>query len=154
MRGQVGQSDNLRKLTSLRSAMLPLPAQMQPKVLQGDPWPAQCQWYFYSATGQLKSIDRLRGPCEVLTRSELAETMQAVAPVVSWQYSFSVPYQKGVVVVSRSDVKEYGELWEPQIVVKPFTREGVEFKAGDLLLYMSDLKARKIAWIRHLRKVE
>jgi hypothetical protein len=72
---------------------------------------------------------------------------------MSWQYDMSPVYQKAVLIIKRSDVKGYGELWEPQIVVKPFTNGGVEFQTGDLLLYLADLHAHKMVWIRHLQKI-
>lgn len=133
--------------------LIPLPDQLQPKLLSTNPWPAQCQWFSYASDGQMKSIDKLRGPCELNSRTELKEVFHTIPAVISWSYSFSVPYQKGVLVIGRSDVKGYGELWEPQIVIKPFANGGVEFHVGDLILYLADLQTHKITWIRHLRKV-
>ncbi len=101
----------------------------------------------------MKSIDKLRGPCGANSSAQLEEIFRAVPAVTSWRYSFSVPYQKGVLIISRSDVQGYGELWEPQIVTKPFSNGGEEFQKGDLILYLSDLQNRRITWIRHLRKV-
>jgi len=101
----------------------------------------------------MKSIDKLRGPCELNSRAELEEVFRTMPAVISWRYSFSIPYQKGALVIGRSDVKGYGELWEPQIVIKPFANGGVEFQVGDLILYLADLQTHKITWIRHLRKV-
>ncbi len=55
--------------------------------------------------------------------------------------------------MSRSDVTGYSELWEPHVVTKTFSKEGVEFHEGDLILYLADMKAHKLVWIRHLRKL-
>ena len=79
--------------------------------------------------------------------------MAHVPAVVSWKYDLSPTYQKGVVFVSRSDVKNYSEIWEPHLVAKTFSKEGVEFREGDLILYLADMRARKLVWIRHLRKL-
>ncbi len=133
--------------------LVPLPDQLQPKLLPTNPWPAQCQWFSYASDGQMKSLDKLRGPYELSSKAQLEEAFRATPAVISWRYSFSVPYQKGILVITRSDVKGYGELWEPQIVVKPFVNGGAEFQVGDLILYLSDIHAHKITWIRHLRKV-
>lgn len=77
----------------------------------------------------------------------------AIPAVVSWEYDLSPVYHKGVLIIKRSDVKGYGEVWEPQIVVKPFTNGGVAFQTGDLLLYLADMHTHKMVWIRHLRKI-
>jgi len=133
--------------------LLPLPEQLEPKILPANPWPAQCQWFSYGSNGQMKSIDKLRGPCEPASRAELDKVFRVIPAVISWQYDLSPVYHKGALLIKRNDVKGYGEIWDPQIVVKPFTNGGVEFQAGDLLLYLADLQSHKIVWIRHLRKV-
>lgn len=133
--------------------LLPLPDPLEPKLLPTNPWPAQCQWFSYGGDGQMKSIDKLRGPCEFTSKEQLQKVFSTIPAVISWQYDFSTVYQKGVLVINRSDVKGYREVWEPQIVVKPFVNGGVEFHEGDLLLYLSDLQTHKMVWIRHLRKV-
>jgi hypothetical protein len=132
--------------------LLPLPDQLEPKELHSNPWPAQCQWFSYGSDGQMKSFDQLRGPCDSPSKAQLEQLFSAIPAVISWQYDLSPVYHKGALIIKRSDVKDYGEIWEPQIVVKPFTRGGVEFHTGDLLLYLADLQSHKIVWIRHLRK--
>jgi hypothetical protein len=133
--------------------LMPLPDQLEPKLLPANPWPSQCQWFSYGSDGQMKSIDKLRGPCELNSKAQLQEVFSSTPAVISWRYDFSAAYQKGVLVINRGDVKGYREVWEPQIVVKPFVNGGVEFHEGDLILYLSDVQAHKIVWIRHLRKV-
>ena len=121
-------------------------------LLPSNPWPAACQWFSYGSDGEMKSIDKLRGPCASNSKAQLQEIFSAIPAVISWQYDLSPVYNKGVLIIKRSDVKGYAEIWEPQIVVKPFTNGGVAFEAGDLLLYLTDLQSHKIVWIRHLRK--
>lgn len=133
--------------------LLPLPDHLEPKVLPSNPWPAQCQWFSYGRNGQLKSFDKLRGPCDEESKAKLEQVFDAIPAVVSWQYDMSPVYHKGVLIIKRSDVKGYGEIWEPHIVVKPFTNGGVQFQTGDLLLYLVDLQSHKIVWIRHLCKI-
>jgi hypothetical protein len=133
--------------------LLPLPDQLEPKLLPANPWPAQCQWFSYGHDGQMKSIDKLRGPCEAHSKAGLDEVFDLIPAVISWKYDLSPVYHKGALIIGRSDVKGYGEIWEPQIVVKPFTNSGANFQAGDLLLYLADFQSHKIGWIRHLRKV-
>ena len=133
--------------------LLPLPDQLEPKVLPSNPWPAQCQWFSYGNDGQMKSFDKQRGPCDSQSKVQLEPIFNSIPAVISWQYDMSPVYHKGVLIIKRSDVKGYGEIWEPQIVVTPFANGGVEFQTGDLLLYLSDLQSHKMVWIRHLRKV-
>jgi hypothetical protein len=133
--------------------LLPLPDELEPKVLPSNPWPAECQWFSYASDGQMKSMDKLRGPCDLQSKAQLEQVFNSIPAVISWQYDMSPVYHKAVLVITRSDVKGYREIWEPQIVVKPFTNHGVEFQTGDLLLYLADLQSHKMVWIRHLRKV-
>ena len=133
--------------------LLPLPDQLEPKVLPSNPWPSECQWFAYGSDGQMKSVDKLRGPCDSQSKAQLEQLFNSIPAVISWQYDLSPVYQKGALIIKRSDVKGYGEIWEPQIVVKPFTNGGVEFQTGDLLLYLANPQSHKIIWIRHLRKV-
>lgn len=133
--------------------LVPLPDQLEPKLLPTNPWPAECQWFSYGSNGQLKSFDKLRGPCEEQSKAQLEQVFNAIPAVVSWEYDMSPVYHKAVLIIKRSDVKGYGEVWEPQIVVKPFTNGGVAFQTGDLLLYLADMHTHKMVWIRHLRKI-
>jgi hypothetical protein len=134
--------------------LLPLPDAVEPKLLRSNPWPAPCQWFSYSPTGDLKSIEATKSPCDPLTTKQLDETFAHVPAAVFWKYDLSPVYQKGVILVTRSDVKAYGEMWDPQIVVKRFTNNGVEFTEGDLVLYLVDMSTHQFSWIRHLRKVK
>jgi hypothetical protein len=133
--------------------LVPLPNQLEPKLLPSNPWPAECQWFSYGSNGQLKSFDKLRGPCEQHSKTDLKQVFNAIPAVVSWQYDMSPVYHKAVLIIKRSDVKGYGEVWVPQIVVKRFTNSGVAFETGDLLLYLADMQSGKMVWIRHLRKL-
>jgi hypothetical protein len=133
--------------------LLSLPDSLQLKQLPANPWPSECQYFSYGQTGVLKSIEQLKGPCDVMSAAQLRDAMKPVPAVVSWKYDLSPTYRNGVILVSRSDVLGYWELWEPHRVEKTFSKEGVEFREGDLILYLADMKAHKLVWIRHLRKL-
>jgi hypothetical protein len=133
--------------------LLPLPDSLEPKFFKTNPWPAACQWYSYSSTGSLKSIDRTSEPCDALSSAQLDEALVQVPPVVSWKYDLSPAFQKALIIVTRSDVRGYAEYWEPHIVSKAFSTGGVEFHEGDLLLYLFNLQKHQIVWIRHLRRM-
>jgi hypothetical protein len=133
--------------------LLPLPDTMQIKLLPSNPWPSECQYYSYARTGDLKSIEKLKAPCDVMSAAQLRETVRKVPAVISWKYDFSTSYLKGILIITRSDKKDYMEVWEPHIVDKAFTKDGVEFREGDLILYLADMESKKLVWVRHLRKL-
>jgi hypothetical protein len=133
--------------------LLPLPEAIQIKVLPSNPWPSACQFYSYGSTGDLKSVEKLKGPCDVMSAAQLREAMKSVPAVVSWKYDFSVSHKKGILIVTRSDKKDYMEVWEPHIVDKAFAKGGEQFLEGDLILYLADMESKKLVWVRHLRRL-
>jgi hypothetical protein len=133
--------------------LLPMPDAMQLKVLPFNPWPSECQYFSYAQTGDLKSIEKLKAPCDVMTAAQLRETVKNVPAVASWKYDFSASHQKGILIVTRSDKKDYMEVWEPHIVDKAFAKGGEQFLAGDLILYLADMESKQLVWVRHLRKL-
>ena len=133
--------------------LLPLPDAMQLTILSSNPWPSECQYYSYARTGELKSIEKLKAPCDVMSAAQLRETVKNVPAVVSWKYDFSASHQKGILIVIRSDKKDYMEVWEPHIVDKAFAKGGEQFLEGDLILYLADMESKQLVWVRHLRKL-
>ena len=133
--------------------LLPMPDGMQFKVLQFNPWPSECQYFSYTQTGGLKSIEKLKAPCDVMSAAQLRETVKNVPAVVSWKYDFSVSHQKGILIITRSDKKDYMEVWEPHVVDKAFAKGGEQFLEGDLILYLADMESKQLVWVRHLRKL-
>jgi len=132
--------------------LLPLPSTLEPNG-EIDPWPSECQVFGYASSGQLKSVDKLHGPCEPLTSAQADRVFASVPSVVTWRYDMSPVYHKAVIVVTRSDVSKYMEVWGPEVVTTPFTKDGVDFQKGDLLLSLANLKEHKIVWFRHLRRL-
>ena len=136
--------------------LVDLPSALQPKFLKTNPWPATCQWFSYAKTGELKTFDKF-GPnmtCENLSSSQIDKIVEKMPAVISWKYNFSAQFQKGLLIISRSDVQNYGEVWEPHLVTEAYTNSGAEFLPGDLNLYLVDLKMHQIVWIRHLRRAQ
>jgi hypothetical protein len=133
--------------------LLPVSDALQPSVLKTNPWPAQCQWYSYSASGELKSTETLKGPCDALTAKQLHEALARVPAVIGWKYDLNPLYKLPLITVTRSDVARYREYWEAELVVKPFSKYGLELRQGDLILYLIDLKTRKRAIVRPLRRL-
>jgi hypothetical protein len=133
--------------------LLPLPDAMQFKLLPSNPWPSECQYYSYAKTGDLKSSEKLKGPCDVMSAAQLRETTKKVPAVASWKYDFSTSHHKGILIVTRSDKKDYMEVWEPHVVDKAFAKGGEQFLEGDLILYLADMESKQLVWVRHLRKL-
>src|SRR6266705_432824 len=61
--------------------LLPLPDAMQIKILPSNPWPSECQDYSYARTGDLKSIEKLKGPCNVMSAAQLRATVKNLPAV-------------------------------------------------------------------------
>jgi hypothetical protein len=133
--------------------LLPTPDTLQLKILHFNPWPSECQYYSYARTGELKTIEKLKEPCGDMSAAHLRETVAHVPAVISWKYDFSTSYLKGILIITRSDKKDYMEVWEPHIVDKAFSKDGVEFREGDMVLYLADMETKRLVWIRHLRKL-
>ena len=51
--------------------LLPLPDALEPKLLPANPWPAECQYNSYGRAGELKSLDKSKGPCETISSAKL-----------------------------------------------------------------------------------
>ena len=134
--------------------LVPVPDSLQPKIFKQNPWPAACQWYSYGADGTLNSFYKFRDPCEPTTAAELSSVFALFPPVVSWQYDLGPVFGNALIIVKRTDVKDYAECWEPHYVARTFTaRGGVEITQGDLLLYLVNMESKQIIWIRHLRRI-
>ena len=133
--------------------LLPMPDAMQIKILPFNPWPSACQYFSYTQTGNLKSIEKVKAPCDVMSAAQLRKALKNVPAVASWKYDFSTSHKKGILIVTRSDKKDYMEVWEPHIVDKAFAKGGEQFLAGDLILYLADMESKQLVWVRHLRKL-
>jgi len=133
--------------------LLPLPDAMQIKLLPSNPWPSECQYFSYTQTGDLKNIEKVKAPCDVMSAAQLREALKNVPAVASWKYDFSTSHKKGILIVTRSDKKDYMEVWEPHIVDKAFAKGGEQFLAGDLILYLADMESKQLVWVRHLRRL-
>jgi len=133
-------------------ALIPVPGTIQPKAIRINPWPAQCQWFMFAANGAVKSFDRMRAPCEEMTATAFERAVALLPPAALWRYDAHPAEQKAFMLFETRDAL-YGESWEAHVVTQDFSRDGADFKAGDLLLYLTNMKTRQIVWIRHLRRL-
>jgi len=133
----------------------PVPAELQPKFFDKDPWPSKCQWYLYAKDGVLKSFDK-SGPnitCEKMSAAALEKGLETVPAVQHWHFVRNNAGTKTAVFVDRTDVPNYVEAWEVHVVTSPVVQYGVAFDKGDLLLCLANMKLEKIIYVRHLRKL-
>jgi hypothetical protein len=133
-------------------ALIPVPGTIQPKAIRINPWPAQCQWFTFAANGGVKSFDRMHAPCEEMTATSLERDVALLPLAAMWRYEARPAEQKAFMLFEARDTL-YGEYWEAHVVTQDFSRDGADFKAGDLLLYLTNMKTRQIVWIRHLRRL-
>lgn len=131
--------------------LLSLPPELQPT--STNPWPADCQYFSYRTNGELKSVSKLRSPCDFPTSEKLDEIVQTLPKTVSWCYDRGRANEVGLIVVTRSDVTNYVEVWNPNFVVRSFEFGTVEFRPGDLLLFLGNPKGGSDLWVRHLRRL-
>lgn len=61
---------------------------------------------------------------------------------------------KGLLIVTRSDVPAYREIWQPILLTADAERDGIQYSKGDLVLSLIDIQTRRTIWFRHLRRVE
>lgn len=128
--------------------LIPLPESLRLKVFPTDPWPSPCQWFGYYNDGTLRTLDAFQGPCAELTDKKLSDAMKTVPAVISWEH-----YDPALVLVKRSDAKNYPETWEATMILKDFSREGSDFRSGDLVMYLRNFKEKKTLYVRHLRRL-
>ncbi len=135
--------------------LLPIAEYRKPHEITPDPWPSMCQWFAYYDDGTLKTIDKFREPCDKLSDASLGEAMKNTPAVISWKHSASAKLsrQPSLISVTRSDVKNYLELWDTLYVTEAFPKEKPEFLPGDLILNLVDIKTGKPLYIRHLRRL-
>ena len=132
---------------------MPIPDSSQPGVLTTIPWPAECQHFGYLDDGRLWTVGKNPGPCAKLTKTELQQIFSGPTPV-KFEYGQSRDDpSKGLIIVTRSDVAQYREIWQPFLFLASAERNGIQYLPGDLLLSLIDLRSRQTIWFRHLRRV-
>ncbi|MCB5206548.1 hypothetical protein [Methylovorus mays] len=135
--------------------LIPVAEYRKPHQITPDPWPSMCQWFAYYDDGSLKTIEKLREPCGNLSNASLSEAMKNTPAIISWKHSAAakLTQQPSLISVTRSDVKNYLELWDVLYVTEAFPKEKPEFLPGDLILNLVDMKTGKALYIRHLRRL-
>lgn len=132
--------------------LIAVPSSIQPKNIHVNPWPDQCQWFSFAGNGVVKSYEHQRTPCAEMTAQSLEGAISTLPVVATWRYTVRPGDQKAFVSIYSREMF-YAEAWEPHVVLQDFSRDGADFKAGDLLLYLTDPKTSQIMWVRHLRRL-
>ncbi len=127
-----------------------LPDSLKPKVFKQDPWPADCQFFSLSADGNMSTFFKHPKPCPAESSRSLSEAAAMLPKVITWEHR-----PPSMIIVKRTDVKNYSEAWQATLVLKEFSRDGAQFLPGDLILYMRNWKEQppKTLYIRHWRRV-
>lgn len=122
---------------------------LTPKILKQDPFPWKCEYFSFNQDGTLGSI-QISTPEKCPTTK--GEDFLRLPKAITWRLG------SGSLEIRRNDDPRYIEIWEPYIVAKNFSHKGVEFKQGDLLLFMAqfnDTRKDRIGnlYFRHMRRL-
>jgi len=130
-------------------ALVPESIALSPKIFKQDPFPSNCEYFGFYQDNALRSIQMTtRESCPAVK----AEDFSRIPRVISWRL------EKNSLEIKRSDSPSYIEVWEPYVVTKNFTHRGIEFKQGDLLMFMAQFNQTKKdrignLYFRHLRRL-
>ena len=135
--------------------LVPVPDSLQPQVLEKSPWPAPCQYFRYFPDGRLGTFMKSPRPCEKLTTAGMDAAFAGKPTPIRFEYAASRDDpSKGLLFVTRTDVPSYREVWEPRLFLTDAQINGVQYRKGDLVLALIDLKSKTPVWFRQLRRLE
>ena len=135
--------------------LVPVPDSLQPQILEENPWPAPCQYYRYFPDGRLATLMKSPKPCEKLTSAGMDAAFASRATPLRFEYAASRDdASKGLLFVTRTEVPTYREIWEPTLFLTDAQINGIQYRKGDLVLALIDLKTKRPVWFRQLRRLE
>jgi hypothetical protein len=118
--------------------LAPASLKIKTNVFQRDPFPSNCEYFAFSEDGDMRSFQMITpDPCPSVTASEFSK-IKNLPKVIDWKLG-----SDGLLRITRSDIQNYIESWEAFIVTSSFSQSGVEFKPGDLLLFMAQFNKMK-----------
>ena len=115
----------------------------QPPHLKANPWPASCQFFGHYSDGYWLHQQTQGGAC----KNTIPTSKPSLPQTVRWQV-----VQDGFVVVDRVDLK-VKELWKVDRVNGPTHLDRTNLNEGDLIMQLVDPNAKRVVWIRLLRRV-
>jgi hypothetical protein len=111
-----------------------------------DPWPGtKYQWFKFYEDGHMTMM--MSSHNEAHTKQELDSIMDSLPSVIKYTY-----YDQGVMIVTRTDIKNYGEIWNVSYCIKRRIVGKADFKPGDLVMVLKNVK-KEIVYYRQLRRV-
>lgn len=130
-------------------ALVPESIVLSPKIFKQDPFPSNCEYFGFYQDNALRSMQMItRESCPTVKEGDFSR----LPKVISWRL------EKNSLEIKRSDIPSYVEVWEPYVVTKNFTHKGIEFRQGDLLMFMAQFNQTKKdrignLYFRHLRRL-
>lgn len=130
-------------------SLVPESIALSPKIFKQDPFPSNCEYFGFYQDNALRSIQMItRDSCPTVK----AEDFSRIPNVISWRL------EKGLLEIKRSDSPSYVEVWESYVVTKNFSHKGIEFRQGDLLMFMAQYNQTKKdrignLYFRHFRRL-
>ena|GEM_PF-5723860 len=118
--------------------LVPESIRIKTNLFRKDPFPSNCQYFFFSEDRDMRSIDMIvNDACPSVTVTDF-KAAKALPKVIDWKVESS-----GNLEITRTDIPNYIESWDVFIATTSFTQSGVTFKPGDLLLFMAQFGQTK-----------
>lgn len=135
--------------------LVPASFKLNPQIFQNEIFPSNCQYFAYAEDGKRLSIDMItKGTCPTVTISDL-QKLKAFPKTgtIDWKLE-----PKGMLKITSTVIPTYIESWETFIVDSPFSRDGVMFEPGNLLMFLNQYNQAKgeevgTLYFRQLRKM-
>lgn len=110
-----------------------------------NPWPLPYQYFaFYKDGGMTYKMSNESSPT---TQQDLDKVRKSSRANISY-----VLRADGMMLVTRTDMPNYKELWGVNLITKAFSGRGVDFLPGDLVMSLDDGYGQ-VVYRRHLRRI-
>jgi hypothetical protein len=127
--------------------LVPLPDQVQPRKLAGNPWPGECQFFGHYKDGTWQHMVVERGDCA--SSPEILDTFTRNSPKPA-TYEF---FAQGSIWI-RQPVSGRTEGWGVgYVVADKLMLGGIHLLPGDLVMQLRDPRDNGVAWLRVLRRL-
>ena len=121
-----------------RWELVPASLKIKTNIFQRDPFPSNCEYFSFYEDGDMRSFQMITpDTCPSVTVSDFKKA-KALPKVIDWKLGVD-----GALKITRTDIPGYIESWDAFIVTNSFSQAGVEFKPGDLLLFMTQFNKMK-----------
>lgn len=119
-------------------SLVPDSLKIKTNLFEQDPFPSNCEYFLFSEGGDMRSLQLItKDACPSVTAKDF-KVAKELPKVIDWKLG-----PDGMLKITRTDNPNYIELWETYIVTTSFSQSGVQFKTGDLLLFMAQFNQKK-----------